>query len=329
MSTTLLTDVLDTVLDKTVVPGYSRIGPLVRRAWWPADPPRDALLGRHVVVTGGSGGLGEAAVTGLARLGAEVHLVGRKADRLHDAAVRVRDLVPGASLHEEVCDVSDLDDVRRYAGRIRDEVGTLHGLVHDAGVMPPERSTSAQGHELTLATHVLGPLLLTELLRPALTASADSRVVWVSSGGMYTAPLDDSIVGDLQYREGTYDGVRAYARTKRLQVVVADLLARRYREEPTTVHSMHPGWAATPGVTDSLPRFAKIAGPLLRDADEGADTMVWLVASAEAGHGTDGFWSDRRRRSSTFLPWSQDDPALERRTWDAVASLAGLDVEGS
>ena len=41
-------------------------------------------------------------------------------------------------------------------------------LVHNAGVMPAEREETAEGHERMLATHVLGPHLLTKLLRPQL-----------------------------------------------------------------------------------------------------------------------------------------------------------------
>lgn len=326
MSSTL-TDLADTILDKTVLPGYSSIGPRLRRRWWPADPEPDSLRGRHVVVTGASGGLGAAAATGLAELGATVHLVGRKADRLADAAREIRRSLPSAELREEVCDVSDLDDVRRYADRLRADLGALHAIVHDAGVMPTDRTESAQGHELTLATHVLGPLLLTELVRPLLEAADDGRVVWVSSGGMYTAPLTEALVDDLQYREGTYDGVRAYARTKRLQVVVAELLAQRHPQLPN--YSMHPGWAQTPGITDSLPGFAKVLGPVLRTAAEGADTMVWLAAVPTSRTGQDGFWCDRRRRSPHYAPWPKEDPALRRRVWDRVATWAGLDVEGS
>jgi NAD(P)-dependent dehydrogenase (short-subunit alcohol dehydrogenase family) len=322
-----LTDLADVALDRTVLPGYSRIGPALRRRWWPADPEPDALRGRHVVVTRASGGLGAAAATGIAALGATVHLVGRKADRLADAAERIRRDVPSADLREEVCDVSDLDDVRRYAARLTSDLGALHAVVHDAGVLPPERTETAQGHELTLATHVLGPLLLTELVRPLLEAADDGRVVWVSSGGMYTAPLTPALVDDLQFRDGTYDGVRAYARTKRLQVVVADLLAERHPHLAS--HSMHPGWADTPGVTDSLPGFARVTAPVLRTAEEGADTMVWLVGVPTSVTGSHGFWCDRRRRPERWLPWSQDDPALRRRAWDRLAAWAGLEPEGA
>jgi hypothetical protein len=140
---------------------------------------------------------------------------------------------------------------------------------------------------------------------------------------MYSAPLSESWAGDLQYREGTYRGIRAYARTKRLQVLAAEQLAGRLAGE-AVVHSMHPGWAETGGVADGLPLFAKVAAPILRDAESGADTMVWLTASPEAARSTGAFWCDRRPRPTSYLPWSSEDPQLRRRTWDALAGLAGL-----
>lgn len=319
------TSALDTILDKALVPGYSAIGPALRRHWWPADPDPQALAGRHVVVTGGSSGLGRAAAAGIARLGATVHLVGRNADRLRQAAETIRDEVPGAELLEEVCDVSDLDSVRAYAADLGGRVGTLHAIVHDAGVMPPERSETAQGHELALATHVIGPLLLTELLRENLAAAESPRVVIVSSGGMYSAPLDDTIGDDVEYRHGTYEGVRAYARTKRIQVTMAELLAGRLAADGITVHSMHPGWADTPGITDAMPRFAKVVAPILRTAEQGADTIVWLTASPEATRTTGEFWSDRRARPTYYLPGKADDPAARRAVWTYACRAAGIE----
>jgi dehydrogenase/reductase SDR family protein 12 len=320
-----LLSVVDTILDKTLVPGYSAIGPALRRRWWADDPDPQSLVGRHVVVTGGSSGLGRAAATGIARLGAVVHLVGRDADRLRESADLIRRDVPDAQLHEEVCDVSDLDSVRTYAAALSNDVDALHAIVHDAGVMPPRRTETPQGHELALATHVIGPLLLTELLREALAAAEAPRVVIVSSGGMYSAPLDSSIGDDIEYERGTYEGIRAYARTKRLQVTLAELMARRYADDGIAVHSMHPGWADTPGITDSLPRFAKIVGPILRTAEQGADTIVWLTASSAATRSSGRFWSDRRPRSTYYLPGRADDPDARRSIWAYVLDAAGID----
>ncbi|GAB3880150.1 SDR family NAD(P)-dependent oxidoreductase [Terrabacter terrigena] len=285
----------DWLMDKSLVLGYTRIGPAVRRAWWPHDPAPRALVGRHVLVTGASGGLGLATARGLARLGATVHLTGRHAGRLDAARASLLDAEPLAEVVVHVADVSDLAGTARFAHDLMTDVPRLHALVHNAGVMPQRRTTTPEGHELALATHVLGPHVLTQALRPALS---DGRVVVVTSGGAYGQRLD---AADPEYTQGDYSGVTAYARTKRMQLVLTGLWAGDLAAEGIRVHSMHPGWAATPGVTESLPRFAALTGPLLRDADSGADTAVWLVATSDP-IGTGGFWHDRRRRPTHYAP---------------------------
>ena len=156
----------------------------------------------------------------------------------------------------------------------------LDGLVHNAGLMTEQRTESREGHELTLSVHVLGPHLLTSLLRPTLTRGA--RVVFVASGGMYAQPL---AVDDPEFREGEFSGVTAYARAKRMQVVLAERWAEELADSDVGVHVMHPGWADTPGVRSSLPRFRMLTRPILRTPEEGADTVVWLLAEPVARPG--------------------------------------------
>ncbi len=78
---------------------------------------------------------------------------------------------------------------------------------------------------MALATHVLGPLLMTELLRPVLAAAGQARVVVVSSGGMYAQRL---AADDPEYLQGSYSGTTAYARTKRMQVALTPLMQERW-----------------------------------------------------------------------------------------------------
>ncbi|MHA6781509.1 SDR family NAD(P)-dependent oxidoreductase [Pseudonocardia saturnea] len=296
---------LDTVLDRTVAPGYSRLGYLARSASWSgaqADPEPGALAGKVVLVTGGSAGLGLATVTGLARLGATVHMVVRDEGRGAVARARVAEAVPGAEIHVARCDLSDLADVTRAAPALaaaRPDV-----LVHNAGVLPPARTLTPQGHELTLATHVLGPHLLTRLL-----GEHTGRVLWISSGGMYAQKLtfDEPV---------PYNGTTAYARTKRIQVVLSGLWAREIDS-----HAVHPGWADTPGLTSSLPGFGRLLGPLLRTAEQGADTAVWLAAAPASDVGTGRFWHDRRPRPEHYVPWTRETAAERDALWARVEAL--------
>jgi NAD(P)-dependent dehydrogenase (short-subunit alcohol dehydrogenase family) len=310
---------VDTALDRTVAPGFSRIGPAVRRRLpgWPADPAPGALTGRTAAVTGATSGLGYATAEGLARLGADVRLVVR--DEVKGARVRgeLESAVPGAKFALDRCDVSDLDDVRRFADEL--DVDSLDVLVHNAGAMPPSRTESPQGHELAMSLHVLGPLLMTELLRPVL-AGRDARVLFVTSGGMYGQALR---ADDPEFTTGEYSGTASYARSKRAQVELLPVLADRWSDDGIGVHATHPGWADTPGVVESLPRFHKLTGPLLRDADGGADTTVWLSA-VDPQPPSGQLWHDRRARPTHLLRRTRTGEAERTEIWDWARDQAGI-----
>lgn len=314
-------NLIDTVLDRSVVLGYSKVGSALRRRWWPADPEPGSLAGKRVLVTGATSGIGEAMARSFADLGAAVHLLGRNADKLAGVARSLRLEVPAAEVVEEVCDVGDLDAVRAWSADLAGRVPELHGLVHNAGTMTEGREESPQGHELALAIHVLGPHLMSELLQAPLAAAGGASVVWMSSGGMYGAALPADVDG-WESRRGDYNGVQAYARTKRMQVVLADVWSRRLAPRDVRVESMHPGWVATPGVAAHLPTFNTISRPVLRDSEDGADTAVWLVATRPASE-PPHFWHDRAQRPVT-LGWRRGpDEADVRRFLSWVAEVTG------
>lgn len=309
----------DMLLDRSVLFGYSKLGHRLRASAWDSTPP-DALAGRTIAVTGANAGLGLATALGAASLGANVRLLCRDTGRGAAAREVILRSHPHSVVVVDQCDVSSFASVRSAAATLADSLGSLHGLVHNAGVMPPARSKSADGHELALATHVLGPHLLTSLLRPLLVADGDARVLFVSSGGMYPQKL---WIDDPEFQVGEYRPAVAYARTKRMQVVLAELWARELAGTGVSVHSMHPGWAATPGVTESLPTFEKVMRPLLRSAAEGADTSVWLMHSAEAGETTGRFWHDRAARPTDLLPWTRSTDADKQELWDFCEKAVG------
>lgn len=319
MTRPLLTRVVDAAMDRSLVLGYTSIGLAVRRALpgWPADPLPQSLEGRHVLVTGASSGLGIATVEGLADLGAAVHMLVRDEAKGADVAKRLRVSRPGVELRLWRCDVADLDDVRRFAADVAAEVPSLHAIVHNAGAMPPVRSESPQGLELSMAVHLVGPVVMTEALRGPL---AGGRVVLVSSGGMYGQPLR---ADDPAYTTGDYSPTTSYARSKRWQVEMAPLLAERWGADDITVATMHPGWADTPGVQESLPRFRAITRPVLRDDAQGADTSVWLAA-VDPAPPTGLFWHDRVARPTSLLPSTRSSEADRATAWAWLSETAAL-----
>ena len=239
----------------------------------------------------------------MARLGASLWLVGRDRERTEAAARRAHDLAEGATAEPVVLDIVDAGAVREFAERVASVHDHLDGLVHAAGALYPKYRSAPDGTELTVATGLLAPFRLTELLGPLLRRSADANIVTVSSGGMYTERFD---LEHLVMSPASYRGTTAYARVKRAQVVLSHEWARRWGADGVASYAAHPGWVDTPGLASGLPSFAKL-GPLLRTPAEGADTVAWLAAGAarrEDPAYTEGFFHDRHLRGEHHLPWT-------------------------
>ena len=305
---------LSNVLDATVVGGFSRVGYEVRSRVQSFGRPEDMdLRGRRIVVTGPTSGLGRETARMLAVAGADLVLVGRDAARTEDAAREI-DALGAGSVETVLADMGDLAAVA-VASRTIAAGGRLDALVHNAGALLKQREVSPQGHEVTVASHVLGPFLMTRMLVGTL-AENDGRVVTVSSGGMYAASLP-RVAGarTLEMGEHNWDGTRQYAIAKRAQVTLNEMWAV---EQPGVwFAAMHPGWADTPGVKSSLPLFRVVTRPLLRTARQGADTIAWLAGADEPGAGSGAFWCDREVRSihKTGGTRASDTPDRRRDLW--------------
>lgn len=324
--TRLVGRALGHIVDPTIALSFDRTGFRIHRLNF---DPRDLdvdLSGRRCLVTGGNSGLGYEAARALASLGATVVLLCRDAARGNEAARSIRAATGNERVCVEAFDTASLVSVQDAALHLGSK--PVDVLIHNAGLLPTARHETVDGLELTFATHVVGPFLLTKMLRGALEASGAGRVVWVSSGGMYAQRLD---LSDVNWRTRPYDGVKAYAETKRAQVILSELWAEELRESGVVVNAMHPGWADTPGVRVSLPGFHRLMRPLLRTAAEGADTIVWLAASDEARRYSGRFFLDRAPRRTHVLPFTREADEERARLWtlcEHTLAAAGIDTSG-
>ncbi len=280
------------------------------------------------LITGAYSGIGFATARALAERNATVRMLCRSEERGRRAVDEIRGATGNERVSLDLLDVSDLDQVRGFSENLAAE--EIHVLVNNAGVLPAERALTEAGLEVTLATNLVGPVLLTELLLPRLRAAGSSaagsngsghraRVIYVSSGGMYTQRLN---LARLEGKTGAFDGTVAYAQTKRAMAVVTEAWAER---EPGVVfHGMHPGWADTPAVRTSLPRFYRLLKNRLRTPEEGADTVVWLAVAEAAANTSGGYWFDRAPAKTHKLPWTRERDQDRRALLTALGEWTGL-----
>lgn len=298
-------------MNKLSIAGFTNLGYLIHARHF--EPLGSDLTDKTIVVTGATGGLGREAVLQLARQGARLVAVGRDPAKLARLSA-----VPDGEIVTEQADLSLMSDIRSLADRVLTSQDKIDVLINNVGVLMPDRTETNEMIETTLATNLAGQFLLTNLLIPALSRSVPSRVIMVSSGGMYAERIRPD---DLGYEKSEYSGSSAYARTKRGQVILSEMWADMHAGSGIGFHAMHPGWARTEGVERSLPIFNAIMKPLLRTPEQGADTIVWLAAAEEPGMTTGRFWFDRRPVPTHLMDSTREEPEDRTQLWDNLAAL--------
>jgi NAD(P)-dependent dehydrogenase (short-subunit alcohol dehydrogenase family) len=318
----MLAPIVDALLELSIVGSFSRAGSSVRRRLFGWQPlPAAALDGRTVLVTGPTSGLGREMAGAFASLGARVVLVGRNQETLEAVAAALEREHGADRVTAVAADLASLDSVGNAVDQILAAEPRLDVVVDNAGAMFPSRRESPDGIEATLATMVVGPFALIAGLLPLLRRTASARVIAVTSGGMYVQPLR---LDDLAWRRRAWNGPRAYAQAKRAQVVLVREWARRVPAAEVTFNAMHPGWADTPGLSASLPGFARLMGPLLRTPAEGVDTALWLAAVPDVAGLTGHLYLDRQPRPFDRAPHTRLTAADRVELWNEVVRLADI-----
>jgi retinol dehydrogenase 12 len=276
------------------------------------------MKGTVCVVTGATSGIGKAAATALARLGATVVLVGRDRGRTEAAAAEIA-RVSASPPRAEVADLASLEQVRGLAGRLAG-LERIDVLINNAGLVLGERRGTPEGFEHVFAVNHLAPFLLTNLLLPRLTASAPARVITVTSDAHSAARLD---LDDPNLEHG-WDSWRSYANSKLANILFTRELARRLHGTGVTANCAHPGVVRTGFGREARPLLrlgVTLARPFLLSPERGADTIVYLASSPEVADETGGYYVRGQRREPSAA--ARDDAAA-RRLWQISEELTGL-----
>jgi retinol dehydrogenase 14 len=279
------------------------------------------LLGKTILITGATNGIGLEAAAVLAGRGARIVMVGRDPQRTEAAVASVQARSGSRDVSHLLCDFSSQASIRALAQDVLNGIDRLDVLVNNAGGVNKARRLTVDGIEMTFAVNHLGYFLLTNLLLDLLKRSAPARVVTVASIGHRRGTLD---FADLGYEHG-YAIMRAYMRSKLANVLFAAELARRLAGTGVTSNSLHPGSVAT-NIWSGAPTWAKpliaiLYRPFFLTVEEGAATIVQLAAAPEL-EGVTGKYFEKGVAVPP-APLAQDE-ALAKRLWDVSAAMVGL-----
>lgn len=279
-------------------------------------PAPGRMEGRTVVITGGSSGIGRAAAIELAALGADVVVVGRNPDRTRAVAAEV-----GGRAY--LADFERLDDVRRLGDELLADLPAIHVLANNAGGIGPRRDT-VDGFDVTFQRNHLAGFLLTNLLLPRLTATAEDapaasvRIVQTSSAASASGRIR---LDDLDTRRGPWlGGWRAYSASKLENVVFTRELARRLARTPVSAYAFHPGFVASGfgngGALVSLGQRWALS------PEQGAQPLVRLAAAPDVPAPSGNYFD--RLTAPGRLPKQADDLGVAKALWSASEVRAGL-----
>jgi len=270
---------------------------------------------RVALITGATSGIGRAVAEALAAAGLTVAIVARDGP-LGDAtrrAIAERTGNDRVELFEG--DLSSLASVRDAARAVREAHPTLNILVHCAAVYTSRRSVTADGFETMLATNVLGPFLLTNLLLDRLQAARSARILVLSAPSTVKLDFDD-----LQ-SERRFRSLTAFGATKAAGLVFTFELAHRLEGTGVTANAVHPGLVRTNLMREAPAPLRWATWLASAPPHRAAAAISPLVLSPEYAGPSGRFF--RRGKEIEPPPYTRDRD-VARRLWDASAALTNL-----
>ncbi len=277
-------------------------------------------MGRRILITGATSGIGFETARALAAGGARVTIAGRDATRTERACDRITEMHPGVLVDPLPVDLASLDSIRQGAEMLQD--ASLDVLICNAGLISDRYLTTEEGFERTVGVCHVGHFLLTHLVLPKLEASGGGRVVVVASESHRSpATLD---FDRLPLTEEKYRPMIAYGQAKLCNVLFANELNRRVASRGVTSNSLHPGTMIPTGIGRGwlLARIAMLAmRPFTRSVAQGAATSCY-VATAPELDGIGGRYFDECAESEPSAEAVDADVAA--RLWSITEGWAGI-----
>ncbi len=272
------------------------------------------------IVTGANSGIGKAAATKMALMGAQVVMICRNKEKGLVALKEIENSTKSNKIELMVADLSSQKEIRQLADKIKQKYPQIHVLVNNAGGVNGKRSETIDKIETTFATNHLACFLLTNLLMENLKSTAGSRIVNVASEAQRTGRINFE---DINLKSG-YSSIKSYSQSKLANILFTYELARRLINTQTTVNCLHPGVVRTNfgmGLNGIFKFIILIMRPFMRSSEKGAETLVWLATSPDVATITGKYFSDKKEIKSNEISYDLD---VADRLWKLSEVMTGL-----
>lgn len=277
------------------------------------------------MVTGATSSIGEVTARELARLGANVIVVGRNLEKSAATVNMIKQQTCNPNVEFMLADLSSQKEIHQLAQQFKSRYQRLHVLINNAGAVFTSRQESVDGIEMTFAVNHISSFLLTNLLLDILKASAPSRIINVSAHQHHKEAKID--FDDLQNRK-KYKFWKVYMQTKLYTLLFTYELAQRLKGTNITVNALHPGVLSSnlgmnnTGIIRFILRLIKpLFNVILTSPEKGAQTMIYLSTSPEVENITGEFFIEKKAVKSYKAFYDKD---TANRLWQVSAELIGL-----
>ncbi len=285
------------------------------------------MNGKRVLITGATNGIGKTAALELAKMGAEVIILGRNEIKTRKVLHELKTASGNARMDMLLADLSSIEQIRRVAVEFRAQYDRLDVLLNNAGAVFTEYYPSADGLEMTFALNHISYFLLTHLLLEQLKQTAqtqgEARIINVSSSAHTGARQGVRLEG---LRDASaFGSLRAYGESKLANVLFTYELARHLEGTGVTVNAVHPGLVAT-GFGHNTSRFWRLLVQVLqklfgRSPEKGAETLVYLASSPDVNGISGKYWQDKKQTPSSKI---SHDVGQQRRLWEFSEEITGI-----
>jgi len=269
-----------------------------------------SLVGKTILITGATDGIGKQSAIKLARMGARILIHGRNPEKAELVRLEIIQASNNPLVETVIADLQSLKQVRNLASEVKKHTDHLDVLINNAGVYMNKRSLSEDGYEMTFAVNHLAPFLLTNLLLDLLKKSSPSRVITVSSVGHRMVYLN---LADLQGKFFFWDWV-AYCRSKLLNILFTFELSERLKGSGVVANAVHPGV-----ISSNLLKSARLGSSMT--VEDGADPIVYLASSPDLVAVSGKYFHRLKIGNSSALSKHVN---LRKKIWEISSNLSGL-----
>lgn len=253
---------------------------------------------KTILITGSTDGIGKLTAIKLANEGHCVFVHGRNTNKLEATINEIKNISKNENISGFTADFSNLEDVKKLASQLNNEVESLDILINNAGVYKSAISKNNNDLDMRYVVNYFAPYILTNALIPLLKNSNNPRIINLSSAAQ--APISTSaILGEIIESEGA-----TYAQSKLALLMWSFYLANK--EPNLTVIPVNPGSLL------NTKMVKEAFGNSWSSADKGANILYDLAISENHKNNSGKYFDNDQGSYGNAHPDAYDETKIHQ-----------------